>query len=193
MWKDTPQFGLGWPSHTSSAQKPHTASGYHIGQCSSVTCQSHNHWAVEKETFMIYYMCVCVGGGRESGRQQALGDWRAVVKQLPRVTRRGSTGNRRAPQIHKFTPSHCLPFPTASQQSSGCSWATVLDRGWTRALLLLSPLDATCGLCATLSSLSLSSHVPRVLFMFLPQSYAILHLERSIFFSNPASYPTFCL
>lgn len=136
---------------------------------------------------------VCVGGGRESGRQQALGDWRAVVKQLPRVTSRGSRGNRRAPQIHEFAPSRCLPFPTASQQSSGCSWATVLDRGWTRALLLLSPLDATCGLCATLSGLSLSSHIPRVLFMFLPQSYAILHLERSIFFSNPASSPTFCL
>ena len=46
------------PSHRSSAQNLHVASGYPIGQRSSVTCPSQNHWAIEKENFM---MCVCWG------------------------------------------------------------------------------------------------------------------------------------
>ena len=56
------------------------------------------------------------------------------------------------------------PWP---HKRSGCSWGAVSDRGRTKALLL--PHDGpTCGICATLSGRSLSSHVPRALFTFLP-------------------------
>ena len=114
--------------------------------------------------------CVYVGG--EEGVRAAYccrlrGDWRTVVKQLPRVRRCSGGGNRRAPQMHEFAPSCCLLFPTASHQSSGCSWGAVSDRGRNKALLL--PHDGPiCGICATFSGRSLSSHVPRALFRFLP-------------------------
>lgn len=54
------------PSRRSSAQKLHVASGYCIGQCISVTWQSQNHWAVEKENFMMYHVCV-LRRGRSQG------------------------------------------------------------------------------------------------------------------------------
>lgn len=112
--------------------------------------------------------CVCVGG--EKGVKAVCychlgGDWRTAVKQLPRVRRCGVGGNRRAPQMHEFAPSCCLFFPMASHQSSGCSRGAVSNRGQTRALLLLPHDSPTCGICAVLSGHSLSSHVPRVLFI----------------------------
>ena len=55
------------PSHRSSAQKLHVASGYPFGQRSSITCPSQNHWAIEKENFMMYHVCV-LGVRRESGQ-----------------------------------------------------------------------------------------------------------------------------
>lgn len=55
------------PSRRSSAQKLHVASGYCIGQCISVTWQSQNHWAVEKENFMMYHG-VCYGEDGSQGQ-----------------------------------------------------------------------------------------------------------------------------
>lgn len=72
-----------------------------------------------------------VGWDGESGWQYALRDWSAMAKELPRITMRYGIGrNERPLQTHEFdlVRSCYLPFPLASQQSSGCPWAAVSDR-----------------------------------------------------------------
>lgn len=97
-----------------------------------------------------------------------MGDWSAMVKHLPRVTMRyGIRRNERALQTHEFdlVHSYYLPFPPCLSAELwlllGCSIRQRLDR----ALLPLSPLDGMCGICATLTDISLSNHMPWVLFI----------------------------
>lgn len=88
-----------------------------------------------------------------------MGDWSAMVKQLPTVTMRyGIRRNERALQTHEFdlVPSCYFPFPFASQQSSGCSWAGVSGRGWIGLFYLSHPWMA----CAAYVPPSLTSVSP---------------------------------
>lgn len=62
-------------------------------------------------------------------------------------------------------PLPVISFPSCLSAELRLLFSSSIRQRLDRALLPLSPPDATCSIYATLAGLSLSSHVPRVLFI----------------------------
>lgn len=158
----------------SSAQKLHVASGYHMGLCKYVTCRSQNPWAMGSKNFMS----VCGGGRRwvvggvraaiSLGWLEGSGAAASIGTAHTWVMRWGSGKNRKGPCQCTNLPLPFLlsPFPCCLSAELWCSWAVVSDCS-EQGLFYLSPLDATCGLYATLTGLS---------FQLWPQGVAPFYL-----------------